>query len=445
MEKKTMGQFISALRRVNGLTQRELAERLNVSDKAVSRWERDESAPDLTLIPVIADLFGVTSDELLRGERAVKTVNTATGAAAADAPAADPAEGKRERAKSERQVAYLLRTATARFANHTLLVLTGDLLGLVAALLCNFAFNRSLLGFFLHAAFFVAAVITRRVFLAQALTAVDGPDFEGEELDRAKRKMVRRYLLFTGIGVVLFAFSLPLALMGSAYWGLFFSDWLAYGLLCAVIAALVCFAAGSLADAALIRRGTYTPSGKEWYRVLNRKFRTSFGIAAAITAGCFALFVGALLLFNALCDPTDFVEGKEFGDTASFIAYMEQPKHYVHLGDRYEEVEEPTLWDEETGTAFSPEGPLTELKLDAHTTITFHYSNQTVWSFRPGKEEAGGLPIRTYTMLDYQRGERVMNWIGVGIALLLLAADAAVIVTMLKKQKERTNETVKCE
>ena len=42
MEKKTIGSFIAALRRANGLTQKELAEKLNVSDKAVSRWERDE-------------------------------------------------------------------------------------------------------------------------------------------------------------------------------------------------------------------------------------------------------------------------------------------------------------------------------------------------------------------------------------------------------------------
>ena len=41
MEKKTIGSFIAALRRANGLTQKELAEKLNVSDKAVSRWERD--------------------------------------------------------------------------------------------------------------------------------------------------------------------------------------------------------------------------------------------------------------------------------------------------------------------------------------------------------------------------------------------------------------------
>ena len=69
MEKKTMGGFIAALRRAGGMTQRDLADRLNVSDKTVSRWERDDGAPDLSLIPVIAEIFGVTCDELLRGQR----------------------------------------------------------------------------------------------------------------------------------------------------------------------------------------------------------------------------------------------------------------------------------------------------------------------------------------------------------------------------------------
>lgn len=66
MERKTIGSFIAALRKANGMTQKELADRLLVSDKAVSRWERDECAPDISLIPVIAELFGVTSDELLK-------------------------------------------------------------------------------------------------------------------------------------------------------------------------------------------------------------------------------------------------------------------------------------------------------------------------------------------------------------------------------------------
>ena len=69
MEKKSIGGFIAALRKANGMTQKDLAERLNVSDKTVSRWERDEGSPDLSVIPVIAEIFDITCDELLRGER----------------------------------------------------------------------------------------------------------------------------------------------------------------------------------------------------------------------------------------------------------------------------------------------------------------------------------------------------------------------------------------
>ena len=69
MEKKTIGKFIAALRKASGMTQRELGDRLFVSDKTISRWECDECTPDLSLIPSLAEIFGITTDELLRGER----------------------------------------------------------------------------------------------------------------------------------------------------------------------------------------------------------------------------------------------------------------------------------------------------------------------------------------------------------------------------------------
>ena len=69
MEKKTMGKFIAVLRKANGMTQQELADKLLVSDKTVSKWERDERMPDISLLPVMAEIFGITTDELLRGER----------------------------------------------------------------------------------------------------------------------------------------------------------------------------------------------------------------------------------------------------------------------------------------------------------------------------------------------------------------------------------------
>ena len=64
MEKKTIGGFIAALRKANGMTQKDLAERLNVSDKTVSRWERDDGAPDLAVIPVIAEIFTLKRNDI---------------------------------------------------------------------------------------------------------------------------------------------------------------------------------------------------------------------------------------------------------------------------------------------------------------------------------------------------------------------------------------------
>ncbi|MBR5712915.1 MAG: helix-turn-helix transcriptional regulator [Lachnospiraceae bacterium] len=66
MSGKTFGNYLADLRREKNLTQKEVADRLYVSDKTVSRWETDRSLPELSLIPAIAELFGVSADELLR-------------------------------------------------------------------------------------------------------------------------------------------------------------------------------------------------------------------------------------------------------------------------------------------------------------------------------------------------------------------------------------------
>lgn len=65
---------LSELRKKKGWTQLELAEKLNYSDKAVSKWERGESLPDVTNLKQIADLFSVTVDYLLTEEHTAATV-----------------------------------------------------------------------------------------------------------------------------------------------------------------------------------------------------------------------------------------------------------------------------------------------------------------------------------------------------------------------------------
>lgn len=66
--KQIIAQNIIELRRAKQLTQAELAEKLNYTDKAVSKWERGESLPDIVVLKQIADLFGVNIDYLLQAE-----------------------------------------------------------------------------------------------------------------------------------------------------------------------------------------------------------------------------------------------------------------------------------------------------------------------------------------------------------------------------------------
>ena len=67
--KKTLGMMIAELRKEKGMTQLELAEKMGVTDKAVSKWERDLSCPDINSLPNLAEILGVSVDELMQIKR----------------------------------------------------------------------------------------------------------------------------------------------------------------------------------------------------------------------------------------------------------------------------------------------------------------------------------------------------------------------------------------
>lgn len=69
MDAKVTGCFIAQLRKELGLTQKELAEKLEVTDKAISRWETGKGLPDTSLLKPLAEIFGVSVGELLSGKR----------------------------------------------------------------------------------------------------------------------------------------------------------------------------------------------------------------------------------------------------------------------------------------------------------------------------------------------------------------------------------------
>lgn len=69
MDKERTGQLITELRKEKGLTQKQLADALNVTDKAVSKWERGLSFPDISMLEPISEVLDISIMEILAGEK----------------------------------------------------------------------------------------------------------------------------------------------------------------------------------------------------------------------------------------------------------------------------------------------------------------------------------------------------------------------------------------
>jgi len=69
MDNEKFGNFVKELRKEKNLTQKELAEKINITDKAVSKWERGLSFPEITMINILSKEVDVSVEELLNGER----------------------------------------------------------------------------------------------------------------------------------------------------------------------------------------------------------------------------------------------------------------------------------------------------------------------------------------------------------------------------------------
>ena len=96
----TLGKRIAENRKRLGLTQDALAEKLGVTAQAVSKWENDQSCPDITMLPKLAQVFGITTDALLGLEQ---TVLPAVAAGTAESSADDPQDGAPEKGAWEIQ------------------------------------------------------------------------------------------------------------------------------------------------------------------------------------------------------------------------------------------------------------------------------------------------------------------------------------------------------
>ena len=88
MDAVKTGAYLASLRRTQGKTQQEIADALHVSNKTISKWESGGGWPEITVLPALAALYGVTADEILAGE-------TAAGELKPGAPAIEPSPAHR--------------------------------------------------------------------------------------------------------------------------------------------------------------------------------------------------------------------------------------------------------------------------------------------------------------------------------------------------------------
>ena len=403
MEKKTIGGFIAALRKANGMTQKDLAERLNVSDKTVSRWERDDGAPDLAVIPVIAEIFNVTCDELLRGERKSPTER------------ADATEESEPTPKAEKQRQRLLKSTLSQYKNHTYIAMGVSFIGIIVALICNLAFLKAILGFFLGAIFFAASIVCQAVFVNKAFFSVEDAGLDERVLSDFKRKVINFAEKSIGLTVVFIGFTFPLIWV-DAYMGLGSDSLLIWGAMGASSFLLIYAIVLYLLHASLLRKGVYSLSEKEsaiYHH--NHRLKRICAIVLIVLLGVTGI---GHYFSTSIWGPFSIMKGTTFDDYDSFIEYMEQdvPEEQWHSFDDgtgaveipipSEEIEKGTYYDE-YGNEITEEEALTSRLKDKNGNVVCEYIHRRNFvSLRYTPKDGTVLPITVCTEDDLQEARQ---------------------------------------
>lgn len=430
MEKKTMGSFLAALRKANGMTQKDLAEQLNVSDKTVSRWERDEGVPDLSLIPVIAEIFGISCDELLRGER--------------KSPEERLVPAPNESPKGEKQRRHLLAVSLSKYKTRSYISMGLSAAGLIAAFVGNFGFLRAYIGFFIAVVFFLAAVICQAAFINSAFLAVEDEETADDRVNQYKRTVIRFAQVSFCLTAVLLAFCLPLMIFTQeTYAGLSASSWFLSGVLYALIALAACGGVCMAVNSSLLKQGVFTLTEKEtqiWNH--NRKWKKRCALSLAVALVVTLVFQAvALEVWNssALAEPYIFY------DVDAFVEFMEQDVPFQYSGGsiamtpvpdtQVGNASEPIYYDQ-YGNIISEEESLRATLIGQDETVLCEYiaRNKSVVRIQHGRTKEDLLPISVITQDSLRIGQAKASVIQTAITLLYPIELLIVFVIYLRKR-----------
>ncbi len=418
MKKETIGSFIAVLRKANGMTQRELADKLSVSDKAVSRWERDEALPDLSLIPVLAEIFDITCDELLKGQRIDRSAVSSEQTAA----------------KTEKQLRNHVQATRTKYQIHSILSVGLVILGVFGAMLCNFGFLRSYIGFWIATVFFLAAQLWQLVVSVQTQAQISNADLPEDRMRDLQTGISGTKNLVQTLCWASFGWTLPLFTFGETYaglnWDTLFPAGMIFAALCAAAYWLLTWLLG------LIRRLRQGQGLTNIEKLVMKRLL----LVILILALCLG---GSLLIFSL--DYKLFAKPQVFDSWDAFQSHMETPVTYHGLPmtfletwpaeDQYgEPIHNPVyifttqdgsqveLWDIEQRTVENAQG---------HVLCTYRQWNCSIAEVVPNQDSTDTLlPVACYT---YESMEQVHQIYSLIVLLLFLLGGAASLWILLRK------------
>ena len=419
MERKTIGKFISVLRKANGMTQRELGDKLFVSDKTVSRWERDECTPELSLIPSIAEIFGITTDELLRGERSNSDRETTSDNGTS-----------RQKAKSDKQFKLMLHSRKKRFTNLSFISIGLCLVGLIAAMICNLGFSKGMLGFCLASVFFVAATICQICFTVSFRFLIDEEEAEhAEETKKANTDMVFSSVkIFFGI-LLIFAFCLPTSLLppDSSY-GLIIESWLLFGTLFAAVAFLLAFCVYKIFVFKALIRKEIVWLDEQAVSKANADGKLLGKICIVFVAVLAIILLATYIITSSVSEST-FIERERFDDPDKFIEYM-QSEYDAWYEEAYSNLP-PDPDAEGMKPTYEPHKKWSEIDGKRYYFCEHLYESITIL-----QHENGDWEIIVITNDAYQNGMAMYDILNANLLFLHVINLVACIVWYLIKAKK---------
>ncbi len=285
MKPQALGAFLSTLRKAGAMSQRELAEKLHVSDKTVSRWECGDGEPDIASILALSEIFGVTCDELLRGRRL------------------EPGEPS----KSSTPI-------PGRLLNKTPIPMIISALGIPAAVVGALLLESAALGFFLSCCFCLTGAVIQWFFSGNALSEFSRQP-QAEESPRFREALIRSGAWTAGTILAVLGFSLPLVLLppmlrgiyGTSVTSLGVSHWLALGI--STVAMLLSLLPMAIQ---LTQRRLFRQASTRHQKAYNRILLLTFALTLALQGiGC-----------HFLWRPEAVAQGLQFQTQEEFVSYM---------------------------------------------------------------------------------------------------------------------------